>query len=301
MEKILLESLKEKIELKWIFIIGLKINQMNLIKFLFIVVLLSCKNPKLGFDTHKKYDLNNPSNVWELPKKLNEISGISVLNFPIILCVNDEEGKLYEYNLETRSVVNIYKFGKKGDYEDLAVKGDSIYVLKSNGTIYQINNLKNIEEVGTHKTFLSQKQNTEGLFFDKERNRLLIACKNTIEINNKPKNVIYEFDLDSNTMNTIPTYIIPKQEYKNQRKSHHFAPSCLAIHPKTKTLFIISSIGKMMIEMSLEGKILNQYSLNHPYFTQPEGVFFTKNGDLYISNETKNNIKATVIKFNYLK
>jgi uncharacterized protein YjiK len=101
-------------------------------------------------------------------------------------------------------------------------------------------------------------------------------------------------------MNTIPAYTISKNDFKYQHNRRHFAPSGLAIHPKTKTLFIISSVGKMMIEMSLQGNILHQYSLNYPQFTQPEGIFFTENGDLYISNEGKNST-ATILKFNYIQ
>ena len=54
-----------------------------------------------------------------------------------------------------------------------------------------------------------------------------------------------------------------------------------------------------MIEMNLEGKILNEFSLNYSHFSQPEGIMFTQNGDLYISNEGKTS-KATILKFNYL-
>ena len=265
---------------------------------LLLLLFMTCKNTNSKHDTSTSYTLDKPSEEWKMPKKLIEISGISVLNFPNILSVNDEEGKLYEYNLETKKVEGRYKFGKDGDYEDLAVSGNTVYVLKSNGTIYQVNDFKTTPKVEKYKTFLTEKQDAEGLYFDKERNRLLVACKEEVEIDGSDKNVIYEFDLETNTLGKTPVYTISKTDFKFKNKKQHFAPSGLAMHPKTNTLYIISSVGKLMVEMSQEGEILNAYSLDYAQFTQPEGIFFTENGDLYISNEGKKG-KGNILKFDY--
>ncbi|MFB9053466.1 SdiA-regulated domain-containing protein [Formosa undariae] len=260
---------------------------------------ITCDHSKPQLEMPTSYRLDKPSSEWEMPKKLVEISGISVLNFPNILSVNDEEGKLYEYNLETKEVEDHYKFGKDGDYEDLAINGNTVYVLKSNGTIYEINDFKKNPKVEKYKTFLSEKYDTEGLYFDKGNYRLLVACKEEIEIDGVDKNVIYEFDLKTNTLNESPAYTISKDNFKFNTKKHDFAPSGLAIHPQTNTLYIISSVGKLMVEMNQEGEILSKYTLDYPHFIQPEGIFFTDNGDLYISNEGKKK-RGNILKFDYI-
>ena len=281
---------------------GFEIRKGNIMfkTILILLFFMTCNNPNSELDTSTSYNLKEPSDAWEMPKKLVEISGISVLNFPIILSVNDEEGKLYEYNLETKKLVDSYKFGKDGDYEDLAVNGNTVYVLKSDGTIYQINDFKRNPKVEKYKTFLTEKQDAEGLYFDKDRDRLLVACKEEVELEGSDKNVIYEFDLETNTLGKTPVYSISKKDFKFKNKKHHFAPSALAMHPKTNTLYIVSSVGKLMVELSQEGAILNKYSLNYAQFTQPEGIFFTENGDLYISNEGKKG-KGNILKFDYIK
>ncbi|MHA7942003.1 SdiA-regulated domain-containing protein [Formosa sp. 3Alg 14/1] len=261
---------------------------------------ITCDHSKSQTETFTKYRLNKPSNVWEMPKKLVEISGISILDFPEILSVNDEEGKLYAYNLNTKEVEDSYKFGKDGDYEDLAIHGNIVYVLKSNGTIYQIKDFKKKPKVEKYKTFLSEKYDTEGLYFDEKNNRLLIACKEEVEIDGDDKNVIYEFDLQTHTLNKTPVYTISKDDFKFDNKKHDFAPSGLAMHPKTNTLFVISSVGKLMVEMNTNGEILNKYTLDYPHFIQPEGIFFTENGDLYISNEGKKD-RGNILKFDYIE
>ncbi|PNW28464.1 SdiA-regulated domain-containing protein [Formosa algae] len=268
-------------------------------KVFLLLFFWTCKNPNAELNTTTNYQLSKPSKIWEMPKKLVEISGISILNFPHILSINDEEGKLYDYNLETKDLEETYKFGKDGDYEDLAITEDAIYVLKSNGTIYQIKNFKKKPKVETFKTFLSEKQDAEGLFFDADKNRLLIACKEEVEIDDEDYNVIYEFDLNTNTLEKTPAFTISKEHFKYKDKKHDFAPSGLAIHPKTNTLFVISTVGKLMIEMSLNGEILNKYNLDYSHFIQPEGIFFTPNGDLYISNEGKKD-KGNILRFDYI-
>ncbi|WP_185967798.1 SdiA-regulated domain-containing protein [Formosa sediminum] len=234
-----------------------------------------------------------------MSKKLVEISGISVLDFPHILSINDEDGKLFEYNLESGKVEGIYEFGKDGDYEDIAINNDTVYVLRSDGAIYEITDFKNAPKVEKHKTFLSEKQDTEGLYFDALNNQLLIACKEEVEIDDEDYNVIYAFNLDTQTLQKTPVFTISKKHFKFKGKKHDFAPSGLAIHPKTNTLFVISSIGKLMVEMTLEGEIINKYSLNYSHFKQPEGIFFKANGDLYISNEGRKG-KANILKFDYI-
>lgn len=270
---------------------------MKVINLLILLFFISCQNSKQSFDTSKIYALDKPDRVWYLPKELREISGISIVNYPKIMCINDEEGKLFEYNLETKIIENITKFCKKGDYEDVAIKRDSIVVLRSDGTIFMV---KPTHKVDMFDTFLSEKDNTEGLFFDSQKNRLLIACKNKIEVKSGSEYAVYSFDLKANKLNNIPDFRISKDDFKYKIKNRKFAPSGLAINPKTNTLFLISSIGKIMIELNLEGKILNEFSLNYPHFLQPEGILFTKNGDLYISNEGKNG-RATILKFSYLQ
>lgn len=260
---------------------------MSKLIFLLLLVCLSCQN--VSKDAISNYDLETPSQIWKLPRQLDEISGIAMSNNETIFCINDEEGIIYEYNLGNKTIENQSTFGKNNDYEDVAVVGDRLFVLQSNGTLFSINSKK---EVTIHYTFLTQKQDTEGLCYDKKKHQLLIACKNKVA----KKITIYGFDLKTNQLQKQPIITFFAKELRNK----NFAPSGIAIHPLTETIFIISSVGKSMVEVDSEGKILNEYSLNNKHFSQPEGILFSENGDLYISNEGKNN-KATILKFNYLQ
>ena len=101
-------------------------------------------------------------------------------------------------------------------------------------------------------------------------------------------------------LNPNPILTITQKELASKYKLRNlFSPSGIAIHPITKNIFIISSVGKMVVEFTSEGKLQKIYSLNYSYFKQPEGISFDEKGNLYISNEAKGG-KANILKFNYL-
>ncbi len=64
-----------------------------------------------------------------------------------------------------------------------------------------------------------------------------------------------------------------------------FAPSAIAVHPLTGDIYLIGTVGKLLLIYSSEGQLKNIQRLEGKYFIQPEGLCITVNGDIYISNE----------------
>ena len=268
------------------------------------------------------YNLKAPSNIYYLPNNLKEISGISFYKKNQIVCVNDEKANIYTFDTEKREVISKYDFGKKGDYEDIAVVEDDVFILRSDGTLFKVENFESSQRKTTKiKTFLTKKNNTEGLFFDENTNSLLIACKDSPLINKNKRfkgfKAIYRFDLNTHTLIEKPEYLVNfskidslkvtgsvQKLFINAAKhlkfvgdGNRFHPSGLAIHPIAKDkIYIISSLGKWLVVMTLEGKIIDIVELDKRIFSQPEGICFSENGDLFISNEGKNG-KANILRF----
>ncbi|MBF2709445.1 SdiA-regulated domain-containing protein [Flavobacterium soyangense] len=270
--------------------------------FLVIFLLISCnKKQKSNFNVCSYYQLQKPDEIWEMPIELKEISGIVKLDNQKIIGENDEEGKLFIYDLKNKLIEKTILFAKKGDYEDIAINEETAYILRSDGIIFEIKDYKTEPKTTKHHTFLSKDDDTEGMFFDEENNRLLIACKgNSGVVNEKKVVLVYEFVLDNNSLNPKPIISISQKDIRTKYKNtNNFAPSGIAIHPITKNIFVITSVGKMMAEYSPQGKLLHVFDLDYPYFQQPEGISFSQNGDLYISNEAKGS-KANILRFKYL-
>ena len=95
-----------------------------------------------------------------------------------------------------------------GDYEGLAVVGETIWVLRADGKLFEVNNINAADPmVKEYGTQLTTKQDPEGLCYDKKNNRLLIAIKGN-EPDTDDYKGIYAFDLATKKMNDQPVFKI---------------------------------------------------------------------------------------------
>ena len=226
------------------------------------------------------YNLLVPTEGHRLSGKLDEISGLHFYADSTIIAVQDEKAIIYFLNSHNGEIMHTYSFGKKGDYEGVTSYEEIIYVLKSNGDITTVDTTNGTKEV--YKLKNSKGFDFEGLCLDKDNERLLVACK---VHGDKEKNGhirIYGFDLNTMTYEKLPVYKISKEAI-----SPLFKPSAVAIHPNGN-IYILSSTAKMLVTISPSGEILRKDGLLKAIFNQPEGITFSDNGDLYISNEKKN-------------
>ncbi|MEW5801383.1 MAG: SdiA-regulated domain-containing protein [bacterium] len=253
-------------------------------------------------DINFPYDLHNPSNKFKLPHELDEISGLSYLRQNELVCIQDEKEAVYVFDIAKEKIINACKYGKSGDCEDVAVVKNTIYVLESNGHIYEIEKFeKKNHRVKRYKALvLSKENNTEGLAFDEGSYSLLITCKGSQEIeeqdvNLRGKKAIYRFDLNTKKISPKPAYAI---NVKNMGGGT-FQPSGIAVHPITRQIYMISSVDKTLLALNQQGKIIAVEKLNRKIFKQPEGICFNSHGDLFISNESRDDGKANILEFKY--
>jgi len=279
------------------------------------IILFSFCNPEAENDVpmedvHEYYDLENPDARYKMPDYLEEISGLSYYGKGKLACIQDEKANIYVWNLEKGRIIDKYKFGKDADYEDIVVVNKTAYILRNNGNIYRISDFKKKDrKVETYKTPLQEKNNTEGLAYDPLSNSLLVACKGSPSIDEANSyegyKAIYKFDLEEEELITRPSFLIDVEcldSYIDQsaftrfsvriaKKLHiidsesSFEPSGLAIHPISGNIYIISSVGKLLIILNRKGEILDVKELDPKELRQPEGICFSPNGDMFISSE----------------
>lgn len=260
--------------------------------------------------TCSNFDLNHPDELIKLPSKLKEISGISFLSKNKIACVQDEKGTVFIYDIRKDKLKESIDFGSNKDYEAIANVNDTIYVLRSNGDIYEIDSLEsNGVQAETYHTFLSKVNNCEGMCYDSEHHRLLIACKGRPEKGSAKKHekAVYAFDLSTKTMIDEPVLVLnPKaiiEAAKNSGRGFHigetkgedlFEPSEITIDTVSGNYFILSSVGKRLAVFSEGGQLICVTNLDPDIYKQPEGIAFSSTGDLVISDEGKNG-KANLV------
>ncbi|MBI3518323.1 MAG: hypothetical protein HY062_03060 [Bacteroidetes bacterium] len=287
-------------------------------KVIYIIIVLSSLFLNHSWRVHS-YDFSRPVLHDILPESLHEISGLTILDSTTIACIQDENGILFLYDIKQHTIKRQYTFGLNGDYEGITRVGPSLYILRSDGVLFEIKDYRSKKlNVKTYATGVPA-LNNEGLCYDSDNNRLLIGAKGKINKDplNKELRCIYAFDLKTKTLNQEPAFkfnttdinVSAKMEgieflKKKNKKGENievgfkFHTSEIAIHPVTKQLYVLSASDHCLFIFDMNGTLEAIEQLNPVLFNKAEGLSFFDNGDLLISNEGQAH-QPTLLRFNY--
>lgn len=294
------------------------LNLLTSVVTIFMGLLLGCEAalPKEGHLAG--YNLGKPE-IFFLPDTLREVSGLAYIDSTSLACVQDENGILFIYDILKKEIKNQYVFNMDGDYEGITRVGKTIYILRSDGSLFEIADYTSQDvELTTYVTGIPASDN-EGLCYDRDNDRLLVACKGKIGKGHefKDKRVIYGFDLKTKTLSKEPVFDFDLQSIKDFALSQNldiptktkkkgqvaepvikFATSAVCIHPLTHKLYLLSAADHMLFVFDMKGNIEHIEALNKKMFNKPEGISFFENGDMLITNEGQDK-KATLLRFRY--
>ncbi|MGW8121704.1 SdiA-regulated domain-containing protein [Roseivirga echinicomitans] len=248
------------------------------------------------------YNLESPTATYRLPSILEEISALSYYGPNQLATLNDEQGRVYIYDLEQIKIVQRIRFEGKGDFEGLELVGKDMYAIKSNGKLYKFN--IDIEgDVESIDSPFSSENDVEGLGYDKNSNNLLIALKGKGEIDDvKVKGkAVYGYNLTTKKFSEAPLYVLKDKDLERVLGTGKakFKPSGIAVHPINGDIYMIASVGSALVVLNNDGSPKNLSILKRGLFPQPEGIAFMPNGDLFISNEEDHG--GTILRFNMIK
>lgn len=241
---------------------------------------------KNGYKNSETYDFSEPK-VIKLPQALDEISGITYYaKDTSVFAVIDEDGLLFKIPLKNPTALKEWVFDKPRDFEDIILKDSVFYVMVSNGDI-DILSFKgkdiHVEKVDFPNA--SKKNNEfEALYYDSATNRVVLMCKNCEQ---DDKMHISSFYLSDSAKEYQPLTPIETTSFKENKggERERIKPSAAAIDPVTKSLYVLCSVNKLVFVQDTTGKISEVIKLNPKIYKQPEGMCFTPQGDLIISNE----------------
>jgi uncharacterized protein YjiK len=253
------------------------------------------------------YDLKKPEKKWELPAELLEISGNTWIDNDHLLAIEDLTPNLYVLKLDSNkaSIEEKITFkesiDKKFDVEDVALVNNTAYALWSHGDIYKIKDWKNKPTVEVIQTFLSKKNNTEGMCYDPVTHNLLVACKDESDLVDEEKSTraVYEFDLAADSLKYDPFLLIKKEDIdKMSNEKLEFFPSAIAVHPTTHDIYILSTKEtKCMAVYTHDGVLKSLQLIDKEILPQPEGLCFAPDGTLFISTEGRHDMPAFILQF----
>lgn len=261
----------------------------------------NCNRPKT-YTSPATYDLGKPEKLTMEPA-LTEISGICFLkgNDEMLFAIEDESGKLYQLQLANGKLTKS-KFGKKGDYEDLAIlNNQTASVMSSEGSLFMFAaseaGKEKIDSVQVYKNILPAGE-YEGLFA--ADSTMYALCKDCPQ--DKSSKEVSLFALKQSNgkgLSVVNSFKIAVSGIQEGEEKIKFHPSAFAKNPVTNDWFIVSSTNKVLLQFDEQWKLKAHFNLDPSIFIQPEGMAFNSKGDLFISNEGGSGA-ANILIFRYI-
>ncbi|MFT3827556.1 MAG: SdiA-regulated family protein [Chitinophagaceae bacterium] len=272
-----------------------------------VMMALAACAQKVTYTSPVGYNLAKPQKFF-MPDALIEISGIAFHHgrADSMYAIQDEQGKLFYFHPGVKSVTHA-KYGKSGDYEDVAILNETVVVLKSSGSlhVFPFSRARDaeIQDVVTEWKHILPQGEYESLYADNATNQLYVLCKQC-EVDKKTDLLTgYIFSVTaSDSVFQSATFTIDVKDVLQKapdKKKKEFRPSAMAKNPRTQQWYIISSVNKMLVITDGNWKVQEVHLLDPTVFHQPEGLAFDTNNNLYISNEGDEVTAGNVLKFVY--
>jgi len=227
---------------------------------------------------------------WVLPPDLDELSGITITRDGRLLAQSDERGQISEIDYRRGVVTKRFLVGHptlRADLEGITTAKGMVFLLASNGTLYEFREGANGERVDytTHDTRLGKECEFEGVAYDSTLNALLLACKNVGTKHLKDSMVIYRWRIDGGG-NRLSRLTVPLKDILAKIGEKDLHPSDITIDPFNGNYLLISSIEQAMVEITPQGQVVFARKLPGDH-DQPESVAVTPDSILIIGDEAK--------------
>ena len=286
-----------------------KINFMNSpgSQWIFVIAVLTmvvfgCKASGKDEQTVKNYKMSRPEKFY-MPESLLEVSGITFNKGEndTIYAIQDEQGRLFRLAWGVKKQENA-KFGKQGDYEDVAIVNEKVVILKSNGSLiifpFADAIYEEVDSIREWKQLLPEGE-YEGMYGDEASKSLFVICKNCVGDNSKNSVSGYIYHIGDSVYQT-GTFKIDVNEIKSitGKVKRGFRPSAMAKNPVNSDWYIVSAVNKLLVVTDSNWKIRETCLLSTNIFNQPEGIAFDKKGNMYISNEGDDLTQGNILRFN---
>lgn len=235
-----------------------------------------------------------------LKKSLREISGLTFTPDGRLLCHGDEAAYVYEIDYHTGAEKKRFSLGRPAivqDFEGMAVKKDTVFLVTSNGVLFRCREGANGENVSfqSFRSGLDVRYDVEGLAYDPATDCLLLACKGYAGKDYEKQKAVYAFSLRTYKLLPRPRFLLPLQIVASETDKKEFNPSGIERHPITGIFFVIAYNGFSIIELTPKGEVVGQSDLPKSVHKQPEGIAIASDGTMVIANEGGNKDATLVI------
>lgn len=244
-----------------------------------LLVLTSCSNPV-------PYLLDQPAFSQTLPDHLLEISGIAFISGDSLVAHDDESARLTKWKSHEIMPFQLTGSTQEGDFEDIAVMGDTVWLLESSGRLFQ-GSLKGSDSLGgfTWRDLqgLPPGAEWEGLAWDATTQRLCLLSKSPLP---GAAGVFGVFACSPLAGPALPLAQLQASELL-PFGIEEFRPSGLERHPHTGDWYVISADKPALAIYSSEWKLITAAKLSKDLLRKAEAITFLPDGTLVLASEGK--------------
>src|ERR1043166_7023581 len=222
-----------------------------------------------------------PRTRWVLPPDLREISGLALTDDGRLLTHDDNRARIVELDYRKGLEAKAFQLGRiavRGDFEGIAVAGPQVFLVTSDGVLYEARGGEN-REAGPHR-----RAPTPGGAPWGGRGPALLLCKTPGVAELRHVITILRWSVDGKRWLTPDRITIPMDKPFRSTWGAEFRGSDLTRDPVTGHYLAIAGINRMAIELTPEGRLVGAGALgkHHP---QAEGVAVAKGGTIVVSDE----------------
>ncbi|MCC6540718.1 MAG: SdiA-regulated domain-containing protein [Flavobacteriales bacterium] len=252
------------------------------------------------------YDMKRPTQVFELPSFLVEVSALTDVDDTTLACVHDESASVYFLSVRTGEVIDSVAFAGPADMEGLTRVRDIFFALRSDGLVYRLGDrLSRLQVLDTFRVAVPNR-NIEGLGFDEHTGMILVSPKDHMKGSKEGKDERLIYAIDPDATSKAPRTIlkvslgrleqqaavkgidVPQQKKKGKERSAlKLRYSSVAVHPGSHHYYLLSATDRTLLVLDRQGDLVDLIQLDGKLLPKAEGITFTSNGDMWLSSEGK--------------
>lgn len=247
-----------------------------------------------------RYDFDEGGRSYDLPGRLDEVSGLAVSVDGRLFAHDDERGRIHEIDPRTGEVGKRVDLGSgevRNDFEGIATVGDRFFMVSSDGFLYEFREGEDEENVGYRAgdTGLGDGCEIEGLDHDPAVDALLLACKEAEAYGDFV--VIHRIpmggedgaptpwpEIPTGLAETLPPILIPRADLTVFGLDTDFQASAVLATP-AGTILLTSAATEAIVEVDGVGRVLGGVALSPERHPQAEGLALGPDGALFIADE----------------
>jgi len=233
-------------------------------------------------------DPDKPIARWVLPPSLREISGLAITSDGRLLVHGDEAAQVWEVDYRRGALIKRFTLGaspKKGDFEGITIVDNVVWMMESDGKLYQFKEGAADAQVDfkTYNTGLKKDCEFEGLAYDPKIKSLLLACKNIEDRADRDAIIIYRWSLAGDSTAGPSRLMLPVASVRQENPWTSLQVSDITVDPATGNYVLLASKERAIVVITPEGQHVSTRVLPEVH-EQPEGIAIVK-GMVLVSDE----------------